>query len=60
MRLRCEAISMPYQVMTEMTSGCGGFPLLIIPAERTGMVTPSTAIRRASRAAGMVTGIRSP
>jgi hypothetical protein len=51
---------MPYQVMTEMTSGCGGFPLLIIPAERTGMVTPSTAIRRASRAAGMVTGIRSP
>ena len=35
-RLRCEAISIPYRAMTEMTSGGGGSPPRIIPAERTG------------------------
>jgi len=53
MRLRCEAISVPYEAMTEMTSGYGGSPLPIIPAECTGTVAPSAASRRASSAAAI-------
>src|ERR1017187_347874 len=53
MRLRCGVISIPYEAMTETTSGCGGSPSPIIPAERTGTVTPSVASRRASSAAAI-------
>src|ERR1035441_5630394 len=53
MRLRCEPISIPYEAMTETTSGCGRSPPPIIPAERTGTVTPSVASRRASSAAAI-------
>ena len=52
-RLRCAAVSIPYEAMTEMTSGCGGSPERIIPAERTGVVTPSAASRRASSGAAI-------
>src|SRR5450755_1005556 len=53
MRLRCEAISIPYEAMTETTSGSGGSPPPIIPAERTGVVTPSATSRRASSGAAI-------
>jgi hypothetical protein len=40
--------------MTEMTSGCGGSPQRSVPAERTGIVTPSAASRRASSETAIV------